>query len=141
MAVDFAKERDEILALLNEIKTSLHLPNPGENLDRPFSVSELKSMQERTQEILGRLKEKSAALAAESGMSKEELQTFMENPSNFSPEEWASIKEMKASVDGFRKELSQVVQAQEVSQDVENHPGKAPHHLNPKSKRHSWIPT
>lgn len=103
--MEFQKEFDELLQVIEEVKKSINLPEEGEPVD--FTIEDMEELLNRTQGFIDRLNEKANSIAGKLGMSREELNKYVENPQNFKQEDWKAIEQMQTQVDRFQKTLMQ----------------------------------
>lgn len=89
-----------------------------------------------------RLQEVSKETAEASGMTEEELSSFAENPSNFTPEQWQEVQSSRRQLyDSARKFSSTINKEGEKAEGAE---GKAPKKKPIRSKarrtkRKDWL--
>lgn len=136
--MDLEKERDEIIKLIEGIKASIDLPlEEASSGEKALSPENLVVIQEQLQSAMSVLQEKADALVEESGMSAEEMKSYVENPSNFSPEEWSTIKQMRDNIDTFKESLKKALLTQDAlgkeKEILEQHI------RSPRGTRRHWV--
>lgn len=70
-----------------------------------MSDRELRDAVQEMQDTLDRLDGEVEAVTKRTGMSQEQLQQFVENPSNFSREEWDQLQRAKQVVEEFHTNM------------------------------------
>jgi hypothetical protein len=93
---------EETVKSLKEIQTKIHSKDEKEREAGVKVVLELKKA----------LESQADALCKKVGMSPVELSRFIENPANFSQEEWKAMEKAQGGLEAFKKEL-QVQQGNE----------------------------
>lgn len=87
-SIDIKMLFSECLNLFEELKEELKDASPEERQDMMRMVGEMyKEILTETQKI-----------SQNSGMSEEQLIAFSENPSNFTPEQWAAIQDSRMKI-------------------------------------------
>ncbi|MGB7129039.1 MAG: hypothetical protein WBD50_08145 [Candidatus Rhabdochlamydia sp.] len=69
-----------------------------------------------------------------SGMTEEQLVSFAENPTNFSPEQWASIQESREKISHAGQDLAKALEQLSFPQGE-----KKPHDPTKKIKKSDWM--
>ena len=69
-----------------------------------------------------------------SGMTEDQLVSFAENPANFSPEQWTSIKESREKIFRAGQDLAKALEQLSTSQGE-----KKPHDPIKKIKKSNWM--
>lgn len=69
-----------------------------------------------------------------SGMSEEQIVSFAENPTNFSPEQWASIQESREKISNAGQDLAKALEQLSPSQEE-----KKLHDPIKKFKKSDWM--
>ena len=82
------------------------------------------------------MQRESKAILDRSGMTAEEMDTTLSNPSNFSPEVWQLIEESRQKAEKFKREFSQAVSG---TAKASPESPKSPRTPKPKAKK-NWIP-
>ncbi|SPN73858.1 hypothetical protein C10C_0712 [Chlamydia serpentis] len=96
----------------------------------------------KTQEKIQELDKRAQEILTQTGMSREQMEVFANNPDNFSSEEWLALEKVRSSCDEYRKETEKLIN--EITQDL--HPEKDSKRLKQKSsvskknKKKNWIP-
>ena len=86
----------ETLKIFTEITEKLNSSNEEEKQEALALATELRSL----------LEEQAKNAMKSIGMDEEELNAFLNNPQNFSPEEWLSLDQAKSEMKDYRKELA-----------------------------------
>ena len=97
---------------------------------------------EKTQEKIQELDKRSQEILQQTGMTREQMEVFANNPDNFSPEEWRALETIRSSCNEYKKETEELIK--EVTQDISHTSGKSPtpkaKSSSPKkSKKKNWI--
>ncbi len=118
-AVQFFEELRQAYALAND-----H--------DRKELVLMMQSLYQKLQTVTKKVAEKA-------GMSEEELYTYSENPSNFSPDQWRMVQETKKKLfESVRQFSSQI--DKEKSKKSQRTPSKSVKSVSPKNvKKSGWL--
>jgi hypothetical protein len=116
------------LEFFQHLKAQIENGTPEEKKEAMAMMSEMyKQLMQETQQITQR-----------SGLSEDQLVAFADNPSNFTPEQWAQIQESKQKIFEAGQDLTHVIQ--ELSKappsskkdEKKGGPGK-------KSKKSGWM--
>lgn len=86
----------ETLKTFQELQTQIQSTDPREREKAVDLAMSLKAS----------LEEQTLSLCQSIGMNPQELAKFVENPSNFSKEEWEALGAAKADLDAFKQQLS-----------------------------------
>lgn len=73
--------------------------------DEPLSKEEHDRILERVQARISRLRSRTQQIQNELNMSHDDMISFLENPNNFTPEQWEILQEMKKQIDAFRSQV------------------------------------
>lgn len=73
-------------------------------------------LMEKTQEKIQELDKRSQEILRQTGMTKEQMEVFANNPDNFSPEEWLALENIRASCNEYKKETEAIIN--EVSKEL-----------------------
>ncbi|WP_348663479.1 hypothetical protein [Chlamydia vaughanii] len=101
-------------------------------------------LMEKTQEKIQELDKRSQEILRQTGMTKEQMEVFANNPDNFSPEEWLALENIRSSCDEYKKETEAIIN--EVSKDLgaetpaSNVNKKQKTTSTKKNKKKNWIP-
>lgn len=101
-------------------------------------------LMEKTQEKIQELDKRSQEILRQTGMTKEQMEVFANNPDNFSPEEWLALENIRASCNEYKKETEAIIN--EVSkelgfEDSKKNTSKKPKTTSTKkNKKKNWIP-
>jgi vacuolar-type H+-ATPase subunit H len=113
-------------------KTKKPLPR-----DKPLSSEEHDRIVERVQNRISTLRKKTKQIQTELNMSHDDLMNFIENPNNFTPEQWEILQEMRSRLNEYR---GQVVNALEGgSNDVPPSNNKQKMGYKKRAKRGKWL--
>ena len=99
---------------------------------------------EKTQEKIQELDKRSQEILQQTGMTREQMEVFANNPDNFSPEEWRALETIRSSCNEYKKEAEELIK--EVTNDIGHTSEKkpAPKTTNSlsskKNKKKNWIP-
>jgi hypothetical protein len=85
----------ESLKFFDDLKVALDSPNEEEK----------KEALKIAQQLQKKLEEQAEKAYKASGMTKEQISAFMENPANFSQEEWAAFQSAKTELFDFQKDI------------------------------------
>ena len=83
--------------------------------------------------------EESKKISQKSGLSEEQLMTFAENPSNFTPEQWRAIQESRQKITQAGQELAKAIEKAAKPSVPEGKEKKPPHGKAPKKSK--WMRT
>ena len=101
-------------------------------------------LMEKTQEKIQELDKRSQEILRQTGMTKEQMEVFANNPDNFSPEEWLALENIRASCNEYKKETEAIIN--EVSKELgfedskKNTTKKPKTTSTKKNKKKNWIP-
>lgn len=101
-------------------------------------------LMEKTQEKIQELDKRSQEILRQTGMTKEQMEVFANNPDNFSPEEWLALENIRASCNEYKKETEAIIN--EVSKELGFEDSKTNTTKKPKTtstkknKKKNWIP-
>ncbi len=84
------------------------------------SKEEKEEMIQMMTHLHSRIQEISQITAKASGMTEEELASFAENPSNFSPEQWQLIQKSRRELYDTARKFSASVEDEKIAQHPEN---------------------
>ncbi|WP_201456494.1 hypothetical protein [Chlamydia sp. 17-3921] len=97
---------------------------------------------QKTQEKIQELDKRAQDILAQTGMTREQMEVFSNNPDNFSPEEWLALENIRASCEDYKKETETLIN--EVTQDLKETPNqqqkKSKVSSTKKNKKKNWIP-
>lgn len=99
---------------------------------------------EKTQEKIQELDKRSQEILQQTGMTREQMEVFANNPDNFSPEEWRALENIRSSCNEYKKETEELIK--EVTNDIGHSSHKSPtpkktkSSSQKKSKKKNWIP-
>lgn len=135
--MDFEQLQGEMNAIIEDVKKAIDLPIDAEGKmpsGAHLTLEDLEKLLERTQGVMDKLNEKATTLAEKNGMSREEMAKYIENPANFSPQEWEAMQAMKKQVDQFQKLLMRTVIAGQEPKQAATKPS------SPGLTKRNWIP-
>ncbi|SYX08495.1 hypothetical protein C834K_0003 [Chlamydia poikilotherma] len=101
-------------------------------------------LMEKTQEKIQELDKRSQEILQQTGMTKEQMEVFANNPDNFSPEEWLALENIRSSCNEYKKETEVLIN--EVTKDLggetttPNSNKKTKSTSSKKNKKKNWIP-
>lgn len=89
-------------------------------------------------EMYTQMLNESKRISERSGMTEEQLLSFAENPSNFTPEQWTAIQASKEKIVHAGQDLAKTI---EKSNKIDVPPSgeKKPHPKDKKSKKSDWM--
>lgn len=97
---------------------------------------------QKTQEKIQELDKRSQEILNQTGMTREQMEVFANNPDNFSPEEWLALEQIRESCAKYKEETEALID--EVSKDLgveESSPTPKPQATKTKkNKKKNWIP-
>lgn len=97
---------------------------------------------QKTQEKIQELDKRAQDILNQTGMTREQMEVFANNPDNFSPEEWLALENIRASCNEYKKETEALIK--EVTQDLKpeapKETKKAKTTPKKKNKKKNWIP-
>ena len=134
--MDFTELQKEMNNIIEDVKKAIELPIDAEGKmagGAQLTLEDLEKLLERTQGVVDKLNRQATEMAAEKGLSRDEMAHYVENPKNFSGEEWKAMQSMKTQVDQFQKMLMRSVIAGQGSapKEEKGRPGK---------QKRDWIP-
>lgn len=135
--MDFEELQKEMNAIIKEVKEAIDLPIDAEGKlpsGAHLTLQDMEKLLERTQSVVDKLNDRVVKIAEKNNMSRDEMAKYVEDPANFSPQEWEAMQAMKKQVDQFQKLLMKSVVSQQ-------EPGK-PAEKKPRSGggKRNWIP-
>ncbi|ANH78545.1 hypothetical protein [Candidatus Chlamydia sanziniae] len=97
----------------------------------------------KTQEKIQELDKRAQEILTQTGMTREQMEVFANNPDNFSPEEWLALENIRSSCEEYKKETESLIN--EVTQDLTNNDRKTKgkklqSSSTKKNKKKNWIP-
>lgn len=95
-ADDIRKALDEILDMYN-----IKLENEQKNKDVTGDYSEII---QQTQDKLDDLNEQAEAIFKKTGMTREQLESYANNPNNFTKDQWAALQKVRDACEKYKKE-------------------------------------
>ncbi|WP_375793763.1 hypothetical protein O1W69_01525 [Chlamydia sp. 12-01] len=101
-------------------------------------------LMEKTQEKIQELDKRSQEILQQTGMTKEQMEVFANNPDNFSPEEWLALENIRSSCNEYKKETEALIN--EVTKDLggeiaaPDSKKKTKTTSSKKNKKKNWIP-
>ncbi|MEF9519556.1 hypothetical protein SBV45_01495 [Chlamydia crocodili] len=101
-------------------------------------------LMEKTQEKIQELDKRSQEILQQTGMTKEQMEVFANNPDNFSPEEWLALENIRSSCSEYKKETEALIN--EVTKDLGGEIAtpdsnkKTKTTSSKKNKKKNWIP-
>ncbi|MEF9496806.1 hypothetical protein [Chlamydia sp. 04-14] len=101
-------------------------------------------LMEKTQEKIQELDKRSQEILQQTGMTKEQMEVFANNPDNFSPEEWLALENIRSSCNEYKKETEALIN--EVTKDLGGESAtptsnkKTKTTSSKKNKKKNWIP-
>ncbi len=134
----------EILQSLDKIFSKFEVGNLEEAAKSggPVTVNNLDQVVAEMKENIDRLQKKAEDLQKRTGMSKEELEAYVENPDNFSKEEWEVILRIRGALDSFKKQMWSLMKAgPEVARGKPTAPTDSSNKKPGRPKRQHWIPS
>ncbi|AFS24121.1 hypothetical protein B601_0003 [Chlamydia psittaci WS/RT/E30] len=66
-------------------------------------------LMEKTQEKIQELDKRSQEILQQTGMTREQMEVFANNPDNFSPEEWLALENIRSSCNEYKKETEALI--------------------------------
>ncbi|QXE26650.1 hypothetical protein [Chlamydia buteonis] len=101
-------------------------------------------LMEKTQEKIQELDKRSQEILQQTGMTREQMEVFANNPDNFSPEEWLALENIRSSCNEYKKETEALIN--EVTKELggetppPNSNNKTKTTSSKKNKKKNWIP-
>nr|CRI41772.1 Protein CPn_0742/CP_0003/CPj0742/CpB0770 [Chlamydia pneumoniae]CRI42865.1 Protein CPn_0742/CP_0003/CPj0742/CpB0770 [Chlamydia pneumoniae]CRI43984.1 Protein CPn_0742/CP_0003/CPj0742/CpB0770 [Chlamydia pneumoniae]CRI47370.1 Protein CPn_0742/CP_0003/CPj0742/CpB0770 [Chlamydia pneumoniae]CRI51920.1 Protein CPn_0742/CP_0003/CPj0742/CpB0770 [Chlamydia pneumoniae] len=139
-----SKSAQKIIDSIKQILTIYNIdfdPSFGSSLSSD-SDADYEYLITKTQEKIQELDKRAQEILTQTGMSKEQMEVFANNPDNFSPEEWLALEKVRSSCDEYRKETENLIN--EITLDL--HPTKESKRpkqklsSTKKNKKKNWIP-
>lgn len=119
---DLEEVFSQSLEFFNHLKTQIEKGTPEEKQEAIKMMGELYSqMMIATKQI-----------TEKSGLSEEQLLSYADNPSNFTPEQWTAIQESRQQISKAGEDLAKVVE------DMSKRPS-SPGKEGKKSKKSQWM--
>jgi len=148
--MDSAENEDEkvsIKAMSNDFVKSFKHPELAEfmnEIEDPLEGKDLEGMLDRIQKMRNELIGRVDDLYEASSLSKEKVNTYMENPDNFTRSEWEAIEMFKAKTEDYVKEfqvISQGAGIREIVREGRKRAQKKKTKLERKNTSNKkWIP-
>lgn len=91
----------------------------------------------KTQAKLDKLNQRAENLLEKTGMSREEMEAYVSNPDNFTPEQWEALKNIKQAADDIKKRTFRIAGQEGVKKAVDQERKKQHHRFG---KKKHWIP-
>ncbi len=96
----------ETTLLIFEVPYDLETKKPVAR-EEPISDDEHDRILERVRLRIKRLRSKTQTIQNELNMSHDDMITFLENPNNFTSDQWEILQEMRKQIDSFRSQIVQ----------------------------------
>jgi len=108
---------------------------PGEEVDMDALIAQMETS-------LKHIETQAEEIYAKTGMTKEEVDEFAQNPDNFSKDEWDVLTLIREKVDTFQEEAERVAE-EGIPMLKEEGPGKKKGKKGAKKrvKKKDWLPT
>jgi hypothetical protein len=97
----------------------------------------VKEVMWKTQEKLDELNEQAEDILTKTGMTREKMEAYASNRSNFTDEQWEALQRVKAAGENIKKKSSNFLGEENLKKKVEK-AKKDQHHRFGKKK--NWIP-
>jgi hypothetical protein len=124
--IDVKKLFNESLVLFEELKDELKGASPEEKKEVISMLTDMyKQMMQETQKI-----------CQDSGMTEDQLLSFSENPSNFSPEQWQMLQESRMKIHRAGQGLIKAMEKPAPAKEVHTHTVQPLH--KKKTKKTDW---
>ena len=125
---------DKSLNLNEVLKESVHFFDELKEELPKAPPSERKEMARMMQQLYAKLQEVYKIIAQRAGMTEEDLYTYSENPSNFSPDQWRLIQDTKQELFESTRQLHSKVEGKGATAPKQEKKPKTP-----KAKRGHWM--
>ncbi len=89
----------EVLEILRETQDVGQIKDPAD----------INGLVKKMEHTLADLNHKAEELYQATGMTKEQLKAFSEDPNNFSPEEWRAIEEIRSEMEKFEERAEEIM--------------------------------
>ena len=106
----------------------------GETGDEFVDYAEVLS---KTQEKIDELSQQAEEIYKKTGMTREELLAYADNPQNFSKAEWDSLEQVKEACEAMKKETAQLLKPQEAL--LNQKPKKGKSQRSRFVKKRNWL--
>lgn len=124
-SIDLQQVFAKALHFFERLKVELHAEDPTRRQEAMTMLME----------IYQHMMKDTKLICENSGMTEDQLISFAENPTNFSPEQWTSIQESREKIFHAGQELAKTLE-QLSSPQIES---KKPHDPNKKIKKSDWL--
>ena len=140
MSFDIQKELDSIKKIIDDVVqvTKVSVSDPSKIDD--MKIEDIDVVLEKVHGLIEQLNSQSDRLLKELGMNKDQMTHYLENPQNFSKEQWEVIQFMKQEADKFQKavkSLSPEITAQE--SEVKGKKGDGGKGQKKKQPKKNWM--
>ena len=89
-------------------------------------------------DLYTRMMQATKQITEKSGLSEDQLLSYAENPSNFTPDQWKAIQESRQKIATAGHDLAKTIAGQGASPSQGEKAGKPPHGAT-KSKKSQWM--
>lgn len=90
-----------------------------------------------TQDKLDDFNVKAEEVLQKTGMTREELDVYANNPDNFTHEQWEALKKLQEATEELKRRTYKVVGEDNLKKSIEKERGKQAHRFG---KKKDWIP-
>jgi ABC-type transporter Mla subunit MlaD len=117
--------------VLKQFNIQLEPVRGSDDLSKQNDYSEIIS---KTQEKLDELNEKAEDVLKRTGMTREQLDAYANNPNNFTKEQWEALQGLRENVEQFKR------QTQGIEKTESELPRKEKKQKHRFGKKKNWIP-
>lgn len=130
------KIKKSLKGFLEAFDIKLDLPEERERSETEI-YGDYPEIVNKTQSKLDKLNQRSEELLEKAGMTREEMEVYISNPDNFTPEQWEALKNLKQAAEDLRKRTYKIAGQETVKKTIEKERKKQ--HQRFGKKKH-WIP-
>lgn len=127
----------EVLSLY-DIDLEEEMDKAAKNEKKEEPVGDYGELISKTQQKLDDLNEKAEEIYKRTGMTREQLEVYAANPSNFTREQWEALQKVKEACEKYKRESRARLGGDEFDKRIEKAPKKKQTQRFAKKKH--WIP-
>ncbi len=135
------KDEEGIMNALEEVLTLYDIKlddvAPSAEEEKAERYGDYSEIISKSQDKLDDLNQKSEEILAQTGMTREELESYGANPDNFTPEQWEGLQKVKEECEKFKKNARGIVGEKQLEKTVKKQRKKQTHKF---AKKKDWIP-
>lgn len=129
------KALEEVLRQFNIQLDPVREDEVGAKAERHGDYSEIIS---KTQDTLDELSEKAEEMLKKTGMTREQLEAYANNPNNFTKDQWEALQRLRETTEQFKRQTQGIAKTE--SPALQDAPRKEKKQKHRFGKKKHWIP-